>query len=64
MKVYIEKDDCKKKIRFKGTLRELLKKLKINPAAVFVVKNKKNISNDEKLSNSDSVSILEVFMGG
>jgi len=64
MKVYIEKDDKKKELKFRGTLRELLNRLKINPGSVIVVKDKKIIHNDDNISDSDKIRILEVSMGG
>lgn len=64
MKVYIEKDDLHKKMHFKGTVKQLLRHLKVNPAAVFVVRNKTIVSEDEILSDKDDIRIREVFMGG
>jgi sulfur carrier protein ThiS len=64
MKVYVEKDDEHKELKFNGKVIELLKHLKVNPSAVFVVKNGKAVGNDEMLSNKDNLKILEVFMGG
>ena len=64
MKVYIEKDDVHKEMHFKGTMKELLKHLNINPAAVFVVRNGKILSEKEMLSDADDIRIREVFIGG
>ncbi|MBU0979848.1 MAG: MoaD/ThiS family protein [Nanoarchaeota archaeon] len=64
MKVFIEETNKKAAIRFEGTARQLLKRLKINPATVLVARNGKLISLEDKLSDSDDIKILEVFMGG
>jgi sulfur carrier protein ThiS len=64
MNIYIEKDDEYKELNFKGTVLDLLRHIKINPSAVFVVKNGKAVGNDDLLSDKDNVRILEVFMGG
>jgi sulfur carrier protein ThiS len=64
MKVYIEKDDEHKELFFKGTVLELLRHVKVNPSAVFVVRNGKAVSNEELLTDKDDLRILEVFMGG
>jgi sulfur carrier protein ThiS len=64
MKVYIEKDDEYKELFFKGTVLELLRHVKVNPSAVFVVRNGKAVSNEDILTNQDNIKILEVFMGG
>jgi sulfur carrier protein ThiS len=64
MKVYVEKDDEHRELKFKGTVLELLRRMKINPSAVFVVKNGKAVGNDNPLTDKDNIKILEVFMGG
>ena len=64
MKVYVEKDDEHKELKFNGTVLELLRHIKVNPSAVFVVKNGKAVADDEVLSEKDNVKILEVFMVG
>ncbi|MBN2458471.1 hypothetical protein JXB31_05060 [Candidatus Woesearchaeota archaeon] len=64
MEAYIEKDDIKKKLKFRGTVLDLLKRLDINPAGVNVIRDREMLSNDDVLSDDDVVSIQEIFMGG
>jgi sulfur carrier protein ThiS len=64
MKIFIEKTDEKINLKFEGEAKALLKKLKINPEEVIVVKNGELISEEEKLSDSDYVKILSVISGG
>lgn len=63
MKVYIEKQD--KKLRVKArNVKELLDKLEINPTTVIVVKNDELVLDEEKLNEKDNIKILEVISGG
>jgi sulfur carrier protein len=64
MELFIEKADVRKKMRFSGTVSKLLVKLKLNPESVVVVKNNEIVTEDEKLSDSDSVELLSVVSGG
>lgn len=64
MKVFIEKENKKKEIKFNGTVEKLLEKLKINPETVIVIREDELIPQDEKLSDKESVRILSVISGG
>ena len=64
MIIYIEKDDKDIKKRFSGTVKKLLKEMKINPQTVVVVKNNSLVTEDEELSDKDNVRILSVVSGG
>jgi sulfur carrier protein len=64
MKIFIEKTNTGKKINFNGTVKALLKKLKINIEEVIVARNGELISEDDVLNNKDSVKILSVVSGG
>ena len=64
MRVYIERADKKSNIRFDGKVFDLLKRLKINPETVVVVKNNKVVTQEEELSNKDNVELLSVISGG
>ena len=64
MKVYIEKEQKEKKIKFEGSVKELLIKLKINSETVIVTKNDELISINEKISDKDKIKILSVISGG
>ena len=64
MKVYIEYNDEEKEVVFKGTAKDLLKKLNINPITVVLVKNNKLVSEKTTFNNKDSLRILSVVSGG
>jgi sulfur carrier protein ThiS len=64
MKIFIEKENRARTIKFSGKLISLLVKLKINPQTVIVTKNNELITTDDKLSDKDSVQILSVVSGG
>lgn len=64
MEVFIQKDGVKKHLGFSGSAGELLKKLKINPVTVLVVRNGKIVLEDEVLKDGDKVKILSVVSGG
>ena len=64
MRVYIEKENRAQELKFSGTVKELVKKLKINPETVIVTRNEELITEDTKLSNADKVKILSIISGG
>lgn len=64
MKLFIEKQNKKTEMKFNGSVKELLLKLKINSETVIVVKGKELVSEDEKLDDNDDVRILSVISGG
>lgn len=64
MKVYIEKQNKTINIKFNGTVKMLITKLKLNIETVLVVKNNELVSEDEGLKDSDMVSVLSVISGG
>lgn len=63
MKVYIEQTGKNVNARA-PSVAALLKKLKINPVAVLVVKNGALVTEDARLSEKDNVKILSVVSGG
>jgi sulfur carrier protein ThiS len=64
MEVFIEKIDERRKMRFSGTVSKLLSLLKLSPESVVVVKNSEVVTEDELLSDKDTVKILSVVSGG
>ncbi len=50
--------------KFKGTAKELLEILEINPETVLVVRNKELIDLDEVLDDKDEIEVLSVVSGG
>jgi len=64
MKIFIEKKNKNLSIKFNGSGFQLLKKLKINPEEVIIVKNDTLITLGDKLADRDAVKILSVVSGG
>jgi sulfur carrier protein len=64
MKIFIEKTNQEKQIRFKGTASALLKELNINPETILIVKNNEVITEDEQLSDKDDIKLLSIISGG
>ena len=63
MEVYIEKEDCIKNVEGKN-IKEILDKLKINPATVMIVKNDCLVSEDSEITKGDKIKLLSVISGG
>lgn len=64
MDVFLEADNKNKKLKFNGTVTELLKKLNVNSETVLVAKNDELVTEDEQLSNNDKIKLLSVISGG
>ena len=64
MKIYLERDDKEKNIRFNGTVKELLDKLNIILEDVIVSCNGEIVDHDYVLRDTDEVKILSVISGG
>jgi sulfur carrier protein ThiS len=64
MHLFIERTNRKMEKKFRGNVRQLLRKLKLNPETVLVAKNNALVTEDEKLDNTDDVKILSVISGG
>ena len=64
MDIYIEKDNRNIELKESLAVKDLLKKLSINPQTVLVVKNDEIVLHDEMLSEKDTVKILSVISGG
>jgi sulfur carrier protein len=64
MKLYIQKTQERKELKFKGDVEQLLSTLKINPESVIVTRNGELVLEDEKLDDKDEVEILQVVSGG
>ncbi len=65
MDIFIEKENRKMKLKVKQIKAdELLKKLKVNPSTVLVVKNGSLVTESAILKDSDKVRILNVVSGG
>ena len=64
MEIFVERENKKKNIKFNGSVSELLKQLKLNPAAVLVSKNSILVTEEDFLDDGDAVKILSVISGG
>jgi len=64
MKVFIERVNKTKTVQFKGKVKDLLKRLNINPVVVLVVRNSELLTEDDVLSNKDEIKIMSVVSGG
>lgn len=64
MKVYIQKLQSHRSMKFSGTVSALLRKLDINPETVIVTCDGKLVTEDDKLRDSSRVEILQVVSGG
>lgn len=66
IKVFYDRENKEKIIELdnNSTVKELLKKININPVTVIVSKNNNIIMEDEKLNEKDDVKIISVISGG
>ena len=66
IKVFYDRENKEKTIELgnNSTVKELLKKININPVTVIVSKNNNIIMEDEKLNEKDDVKIISVISGG
>lgn len=47
-----------------SSVKELLKKISINPTTIIVTRNKEVIDEDAKLNDDDKLELLSVISGG
>ena len=64
MKVHIKKTNQTRTLSYKGELKLLLFKLKINPETVIVTRSNEIITDDETIKDDDEIVILSVVSGG
>ena len=64
MKVYNEKEGKERKIKFSGTVKGLLKAMKLNPETVLVARKSELLTGDDNVDDSDEIKILSVISGG
>jgi len=64
MKIYIEKIEKKKEMKFEGTVKELLAKLNIDPQTVMVTNKERILELKDKVEDSDEIKVIDVVMGG
>ncbi len=64
MKIFIERLNKKKTLKFKGRIKDLLKQLGLNPVTVLVVRNSELLTEDAVLSDADEIKIISVVSGG
>ena len=66
LKVFYDRENKEKSIELDSNLsvKDLLKKMNINPVTVIVSKNNNIILEDEKLNDKDDIKIISVISGG
>jgi len=64
--VYYDRENKEKTIEIDENIsvKELLKKMNINPVTVIVSKNNNIILEDEQLKDKDDIKIISVISGG
>ncbi len=63
MEVFIERTNTKKNIDAKDG-QDLLKKLKIDPNNVLIIKNDTLVTSTTKLAKTDKIKLISVISGG
>lgn len=64
MKVFIEKENKNVNINFKGSVKDLLKKLDINIETVLVICDDEILVESDVLSDDNIIKIISVVSGG
>lgn len=64
MKVFVERRNETKELDFKGSVKDLLGELGLNPETVIVVRDDILLTSDVKVGGSDVVKVLSVLSGG
>ncbi|MEM2130990.1 MAG: MoaD/ThiS family protein [Candidatus Woesearchaeota archaeon] len=64
MEIYLEKENKKININFKGKVKDLLKQLKLNSEEVLIVKEDELLTEEDNLKDSDNIKIMSVVSGG
>ncbi|MBI4158939.1 MoaD/ThiS family protein [Candidatus Woesearchaeota archaeon] len=61
--VFIEKENKTVAVEAK-TVKEIIKKLKINPETIIISKNSELVTEDSRVSKNDKIKLLSVISGG
>lgn len=64
MDIFIERTNTAKTMQFSGKVKNLVKKLDINPETVLVTRNKELLTEEDVVRNTDEIKILSVISGG
>ncbi|MBI2208498.1 MoaD/ThiS family protein [Candidatus Woesearchaeota archaeon] len=66
LKVFYDRENREKTVELgnNATIKDLLKKMGINPVTVIVSKNDDVILEDQKLKDKDDIKIISVISGG
>ena len=66
LKEFYDRESKEKTIELgnNATIKDLLKKMVINPVTVIVSKNNDVVLEDEKLKDKDDIKIISVISGG
>ena len=66
LKVFYDRENREKTVELNdnATIKDLLKKMGINPVTVIVSRNNDVVLEDEKLKDMDNIKIISVISGG
>ena len=64
MNIYIERNNETIQKDFQGSAAQLLSTLAIIPEDVLIIKNNNLVTEEEELTNEDSIKLLSVISGG
>ena len=66
IKVFYDRENKEKTLELDGntSVKDLLKKMNINPITVIVSRNDNIILEDEELKDKDDIKIISVISGG
>ena len=64
MKIFIERENKTRTLKFSGKVSKLLKQLNLTPSAVLVARDGTLVTEDDTLADKDNVKILSVISGG
>ncbi|MBN2368623.1 thiamine biosynthesis protein ThiS [Candidatus Woesearchaeota archaeon] len=64
MNIYLAKENKSLKRKYSGKMRNLLSLLNISPCTVIVIRKEKVITEEDVLSDTDSIKVLSVVSGG
>ena len=66
LKVFYDRENREKTVELNdnATIKDLLKKMEINPVTVIVSRNNDVVLEDEKLKDKDDIKIISVISGG
>lgn len=64
MELYFARTKETKRMEFEGALNDLLKQTAINKETVIVIRNDTIITEEDKITNKDKLTIIPIISGG